>query len=576
MTKKKLVLLTQNKCLLLLTFISIIICSSCNNLAKTYEVKDGLIDLSEIDFNTAEKINLEGDWHFYWKQLPFNEDGFSLQNIQNPKIISVPGGWIGDYFTGRNYKAQGYATYRLKLKLGKQQNPLSLKVPRVHTALEVWVNGQNVGRLGKVGTHKKEATAELRSILVDIPNAAEIDLVIPVSSYEYRAGGGLLNGVVIGNREVLRASREQQLLIESLSAAIVLVVGLFSILFYYIEESNRKVFLYFGVFVICGVLRQIAVGESVLMSLFPETPFWIIHWLRFIPFYFGMGIAGLYFYKLFPQELSEIIVKWYLRISMLFAVFILITPLYLSSYAFVPYQFIALFGIVYAVFAVVKANFKKRLQAKLVLFAMGVQAVVMINDLLLVQQLIDGIFLMNYGFLAFVVMQVVVLFRTYKSYTQQIVQLSEDLTTAGEQLQYKEDDITTLVTDNAMRLQYKKQVLEQLKGIQRLDNTNIGNSLKKLSQEIRAQIQVEEKLSFQQEHIDLLNTEFNKRLLERYPNLSKTEQEICGLIRLKMNTKEIATYRNTSDGAIRVAKNRIRKKIDMSNEEDIERLMLKI
>ncbi|WP_211074761.1 7TM diverse intracellular signaling domain-containing protein [Aquimarina sp. MMG016] len=558
--------------LLIWVSISIISCSSPKEVPN---VKDGFIDVSEVDFNTVKKVPLNGEWHFYWQQFPYKESQFSTQILKTPSLIELPGNWIGNYFAGNKYPAKGYATYRLKIRLGESLVPLSLKIPRSYTAAEIWINGQKIEQLGDIGVQSDAATPSGRPLLVDLPKASEIDLLIPISNYEYRAGGGFIQGITIGNRKFLRAERERQLLIESLSVAAVLVVAVFSILFYYVE-SRRIVFLYFGIFVICGALRQIVVGESILLSMFPETPFWLIHRLRLVPFYFGMGIAGLYFYTLFPKEFSKHIVKLYFWISMAFAIYLVLAPTYISSYAFIPYQFIAFFGIGYAVLSITKAAFRKRSEAKFVLFAMGVMGLVMVNDLLVVQQFIDSIFLMNYGFVAFIGMQVIVLFRTYKSYTEQIDQLSEDLSTAGEQIQYQKDDIDILATDNAMRLQYKKQVLQQLKDIQKLDHTQIGSSVRKLSQEIRSQIQVEEKLSFQQEHIDLLNTKFNKRLLEKYPNLSKTEQEICGLIRLKLSTKEIAAYRNTSDGAIRVAKNRIRKKINIIDQDDLENLMLNI
>ncbi|MDY8137941.1 7TM diverse intracellular signaling domain-containing protein [Aquimarina sp. 2201CG5-10] len=554
-------------------FLLLILClSSCISKTPEFSIENGEMDLSNIDFNTTKKVNLNGDWQFYWKQFPFEKRVFSTAVLHDPSVTQLPGGWIGDYFTGNKHPAKGYATYRLKINLRDPLVPLSLKIPRSHTSLQVWVNGQKIEESGVFGVQSETATPKLAPLLIDIPKDSEIDLLIPISNYEYRVGGGFIQGITLGNRKFLRTEREQQLLIESLSAAAVLVVAIFSILFYYVE-SRQKIFLYFGAFSVFGVLRFISVGESTFISLIPDAPFWLVHRLRFIPFYLGMGIGGLYFYKLFPKELSKKVVQAYFWISVIFAGYLLVMPTYLSSYAFIPYQFIALFGILYVVFAVIKAVFNRRPEAKLVITAYTVVAMVVIHDLLVVQQLIDSIFLANYAFVAFIVMQVIVLFRTYKSYTEQIDQLSDDLSTAGKQLQYKEEDITTLATDNAMRLQYKKQVLEQLREIQKQNTDAIGNAVKKLSHEIRAQIKVEEKLSFQQEHIDLLNTEFNKRLLEKYPSLSKTEQEICGLMRLKMSTKEIATYRNTSDGAIRVAKNRIRKKIQLTSQEDLQTLM---
>ena len=471
--------------------------------------------------------------------------------------------------------SHGFGTYRLQLDLDSNTAPLSLKIPRALSALKIWANGELLLTLGETAESVETELPKANAILVDLPRAMHIDLVILVSNYQFRVGGGFPQGIMIGDSRQLALEREQQLLLEALSIGIILVVIIMSALFY-VVESRTKVFLYFSIFIFCGILRLLVTGESVLMTLFPEVSFDLIQQLRIVPFYLGMGIGALYFYRLFPNEFNKLIVSWFFKVSVLCSIFFIVTPAYIGSFVFIPYQFIAFFGLSYTVVSLIRAAKNKQPDAWLVLMTMTALALVMVNDLLVVQQVIDGVFLANYGFVAFVVMQVIVLFRAYKTNSQKVVRLSDDLNVAGQQLEYKQDDINTLVTDNAMRLEYKRHLMSQLKSLQALEVSELPRAIKSLQNELRSQMQVEEKLSFQQEHLDVLSTEFNKRLLERYPKLSKTEQEICGLMRLKLSTKEIASYRNTSDGAIRVAKNRIRKKIGIEAAKDLEGLMQNI
>lgn len=62
---------------------------------------------------------------------------------------------------------------------------------------------------------------------------------------------------------------------------------------------------------------------------------------------------------------------------------------------------------------------------------------------------------------------------------------------------------------------------------------------------------------------------FYKRLLKVNPKLSYSDLEYCALIRLNLDTKKIATIKRSTVGAIESKKYRIRKKLDISTEENI-------
>lgn len=70
--------------------------------------------------------------------------------------------------------------------------------------------------------------------------------------------------------------------------------------------------------------------------------------------------------------------------------------------------------------------------------------------------------------------------------------------------------------------------------------------------------------------------EFNKKLLKIAPNLVASEMEFCALLRLNFETKEIARYTKTSVRAAEGKKYRIRKKLNIPSDQDINIWMSQI
>jgi len=64
-------------------------------------------------------------------------------------------------------------------------------------------------------------------------------------------------------------------------------------------------------------------------------------------------------------------------------------------------------------------------------------------------------------------------------------------------------------------------------------------------------------------------SEFCDKLLKINPGLVNSELKFCALLFLNFSTKEIATYTFVQPGAVRIRKNRIRKKLKIPSDEDI-------
>ncbi len=134
-----------------------------------------------------------------------------------------------------------------------------------------------------------------------------------------------------------------------------------------------------------------------------------------------------------------------------------------------------------------------------------------------------------------------------------------------------EEETRQLVADNTMRLTFKQELLDQIKSqILPQAEGKLKTKLNSLIAELQLQITTEGKFSDIQTKVAEVNKGFDARLRELYPSLTKTEREVCALLRLNLSIKEIMTIRNSSLDAVKSTRYRIRKKLGLSQGEELE------
>ena len=162
--------------------------------------------------------------------------------------------------------------------------------------------------------------------------------------------------------------------------------------------------------------------------------------------------------------------------------------------------------------------------------------------------------------------------KDYSNKIKQILQVQrEKEKSLLKKIEVSELEIKELVADNNMRLLFKKQFLEQLKEDHNLNTSaEIKNYTHGLILKMKLQIGTENKLSILQRKVHKLNTEFQSKIIELYPNITKTEREVCSLLRLNLSIKEVASIRNATVGSVKIIRHRIRKKLDVPSGEELE------
>lgn len=102
-------------------------------------------------------------------------------------------------------------------------------------------------------------------------------------------------------------------------------------------------------------------------------------------------------------------------------------------------------------------------------------------------------------------------------------------------------------------------------------NISIGKVIEMLEDKIRTSGWDQFNIAFHN-----VKPNFNKNLLRKFPDLTPSEIKLCGLISLGMSIKDISSLLNQSLDGIKVSRSRLRKKLNLETEQNLETYLQKI
>ncbi|MEZ5043348.1 MAG: tetratricopeptide repeat protein [Saprospiraceae bacterium] len=145
--------------------------------------------------------------------------------------------------------------------------------------------------------------------------------------------------------------------------------------------------------------------------------------------------------------------------------------------------------------------------------------------------------------------------------------LSEKL---QQQLYSKTQDLTNLALDISRKNSFSNEVHQALLDIDRTSNFDerkkkIQLLLKLTSNHLRMNEDAQEF----QINIETVNNDFFNKLESQFSGLTANDKHLCGLIRLNLSTKDIASIKNISPKSVEMGRYRLRKKLNLDPEEDL-------
>ncbi|MDH7447528.1 tetratricopeptide repeat protein [Aquimarina sp. 2201CG14-23] len=165
-----------------------------------------------------------------------------------------------------------------------------------------------------------------------------------------------------------------------------------------------------------------------------------------------------------------------------------------------------------------------------------------------------------------------IIFRYRRKIDQQNIQQQElETGLLTEKVNFLRFKIERLMADNKLRADFKEELLQKIKPLQE-QGKSIGviEDYQSILVQLKNQIQTEQRLDSVSDSLELTDEAFLLRLTEQFPQLTKSEREVCHMMYLNLSLKEIMNIRNTSMPSIKSTRYRIRKKLNVPKGEELE------
>ena len=142
------------------------------------------------------------------------------------------------------------------------------------------------------------------------------------------------------------------------------------------------------------------------------------------------------------------------------------------------------------------------------------------------------------------------------------------------QLQQKNRELAS----SALLIIKKNEVLNNMRimALQALKSDSCDGiaCIKKLIREIDDNVKLDEQWEFFQRHFEAVHPGFFSRLGKEYPGLTHNELKFCAYLRINLSSKEIAQILNISTESAITKRYRIRKKMNLPNEENLNDFLM--
>lgn len=405
-------------CCCLLSSVSVI------SRADAPSVRDGLIDLSEWDFDRDGSVQLTGDYEFYWMQQLDSMDFLQLDN-SNPHYQYVPREWNGAIVDGEAIGGSGFATYRVNVLVSARRE-LAIKLPDFGTAYRVYIDGEEKFSAGVAGKTQQTTQAEYRTGIARFkPRGNRVEIILQVSNYEHRLGGAWLP-IVLGTPEQLQGLREDQLARDFVLFGAILIIGLYNAFLFAMRPENRSS-LYLGLFCLLLATRQLMVGDRFATTIFDTLPFELYVKLEYLGWYFAGNAFVAFMHSLFPREFPRYATYALQGLFGVGALIVLFTPALVSSQTIPTFQVVTIIALGYGLAGMFLATLRKREGALILMVAYGLLFGAIVSDILVNAGILTNILVLDMGLFVFVLLQSVLVSyrftRSFKTIEQQSSQL---------------------------------------------------------------------------------------------------------------------------------------------------------
>ncbi|MEQ9375151.1 MAG: response regulator [Imperialibacter sp.] len=303
-----------------------------------------------------ERLALDGEWAFYWKQLlPPGDKAFVASEARYVTQVSY---WNTHKELKEKLPAFGYATYRLVVE-STQDYRIAIEIPGFNLSYALFLNGELISGDGVVsdskGSYVPDWTVSMKTVML---HEGENEIVVQVANFDH-SNGGFFKPIIIGDPDILPHERDLNLIIETFNIGGVFLIGCFFVgLFFYLGED--KSFLFYGLFVIMYALYISNYGQYVFGTVFPAVPARIKLKITYLTMYLAWLFYTLFLCELFREDFHKIVSRIALIIAVPLCLSALVLPMSIYTLTLVPFSVVALVYIIYGFYITLVARVRKR------------------------------------------------------------------------------------------------------------------------------------------------------------------------------------------------------------------------
>ena len=147
-------------------------------------------------------------------------------------------------------------------------------------------------------------------------------------------------------------------------------------------------------------------------------------------------------------------------------------------------------------------------------------------------------------------------------------------------MEYQIKNNRELIIKLALQLKSYVEIInpikEDLKSAIELPENEQKNKIKNLYHNIQNNVQIFHSTEELNKQINAIYKDFLDRLEAKHPGLTKAEKKLCTMLYINMSSKEIAAITNTTIRTVETSRYRLRRKFDISRDEDIVSFLQKI
>jgi hypothetical protein len=373
--------------------------------AQHIDVRKGIADIRNYNFQENGPLELSGEWEFYMSQFLAPAD-FTNETRHAKDYVDFPSVW-NNSSGPQNF---GFATYRLTVLVDRNEH-LALYVPHAYSSYKLWANGTEISINGLVGKSRESSIPKWLPLTVNLAQGVDtLNLVLQISNFHH-AIGGIRKPFVIGRHDEMLFRNAV-----AMNSNIVLIGGLAGMsviyLFVFLLYRSNSVVLFAMMSLVWGI-RAAFSNQYVAIKYFPNFPWELAVKIEYISLFLIMVVAMLFIGSLFKEDVNTVFKYLFCSCNLIFVGVTLVVDA--STYTqFLPvYLSFAAVLIVYIVYVLIRAVVYDRQSVWLIISCVFLGVIIFSYDLVSYQGFATyNPIITSFGYLAmFVLMAIALLFQ---------------------------------------------------------------------------------------------------------------------------------------------------------------------